>query len=250
MSTATRSDPPRVPDDTRVYAIGDLHGRADLLARLHARIRDDADGAPGRRVVVYMGDYVDRGPQSFEVVDMILHDPPPGCRTVRLKGNHEDFLLCFLDGDDVGSMWLMNGGEATLRSYGIETPSEAWGLVSADPGELAVLRTRLAEAMPTDHLRLLRDLSLSHVEGDYLFVHAGVRPGVALADQTPHDLMWIRDEFLSAAAPCDRIVVHGHTIESAPVTTPWRIGIDTGAYRSGRLTCLVLEGAERRFLTA
>lgn len=229
---------PRGPDGCRVYAIGDIHGRADLLGRLHGLIAQDARRRPaGRTVVVYIGDYVDRGPESAAVIDLLLRGPPDGIEARFIKGNHEDFLLRFLDDPAVWSHWSANGGEETLESYGID-PCEA-------PGEL---RRRLAEALPPRHLDFLRALATHHVEGDYFFVHAGVRPGIPFADQRESDLLWIRDEFLGSDEPFGKIVVHGHSIQAAPDIRPNRIGIDTGAYRTGRLTCLVIEGDTRRFL--
>ena len=232
----------RVPDGVRLYAVGDIHGRADLLDVLHGRIAGDAERAPGRRkVVVYLGDYVDRGPDSFAVVEGLIERPLPEFESVRLKGNHEDFLLAFIDDAAVGDAWMMNGGGATLASYGVET-----GGYGGDALEEA--RLGLIRALPGDHLDFFHGLALTHEAGDYLFVHAGVRPGVGLRQQKDFDLMWIRDDFLDSDADFGRLVVHGHSIRPRPDIRPNRIGIDTGAYLTGRLTCLVLDGEERRFL--
>lgn len=227
----------------RIYAIGDIHGRDDLLVRLHEEIRKDARARPaGSPVVVYLGDYVDRGPGSSRVIDLLVREPLPGFTSVTLKGNHEDMMLNFLDGPPTLG-WLLNGGIATLASYGVRAGGLA--LYFAD---LDGVRCDLCAAVPPAHCRFLRELALMHIVGDYAFVHAGVRPGVDLAAQQPADLMWIRDKFLRSKKDFGKIVVHGHTIADEPQVCANRIGIDTGAFASERLTCLVLEGTRRRFL--
>jgi serine/threonine protein phosphatase 1 len=238
--------PAKVPEDTRVYAIGDIHGRADLLSDLLETIRKDAARAPERRtVLVTLGDYVDRGDWSRHVIDMLLEDPLPGAELVTLKGNHEELLMRFLEEpEDVARLWIGNGGDATLRSYGIE-PSRYLGL--ADGWQR--MSRLLAEALPEAHRRFFEALRLHHAEGGYLFVHAGIRPGVALAEQTAETLLWVRDLFLSSEADHGAVVVHGHTVAWTPEERANRIGIDTGAFMTGRLTCLVLAGEERRFLS-
>jgi len=239
--------PSRVPSGARVYAVGDIHGRLDLLEQLLAIIGDDvAAGAPGRPTIVFLGDMIDRGPHSRQVVERIAAGPPAagplaGAGWVALVGNHEDYMLRFLADPAVAPSWLRNGGLATIRSYaGGDPPGD-------DP---TTLRDTLDRALPSDHLRFLGQLPAAHVEGDYLFVHAGVRPGVALARQECADLLWIREPFLGSAEPFGKMVVHGHTVVPEPDIRPNRIAIDTGAWRTGRLTALALEGAERRFLTA
>ncbi len=232
---------PRVPVGRRVYAVGDIHGRDDLLARLHALIAEDAaSGGAARNSLVYLGDYIDRGPASRQVIERLAGPPPAGFDAVFLKGNHDDYLLDFIDDDGPADMWLMNGGIATLASYGIEGPP--------DPARLGAIRRDLARRLGPAHLDFLRRLKPSHAVGDYLFVHAGVRPGVDLARQDPLDLMWIRGDFLDWQGSFGAVVVHGHTIAPIPVFRDNRIGIDTGAYSSGHLTCLVLEGGSRRLL--
>ena len=235
---------PAVPEGTRVYAVGDIHGRADLLRRIEGLIGDDAATAPGlRKVVVYLGDYVDRGPESFQVVEHLITHPLDGFETVHLKGNHEEFLIRFVEDGTMGAAWMMNGGSATLVSYDVS----AFNLFFGEAG-LERARKRLQRTIPQEHLDFYHGLGLTHVEGDYLFVHAGLRPGVALDEQKEGDLIWIREEFLDADAGFDKMVVHGHSIEAEPSIRAHRIGIDTGAYHTGRLTCLVLEGRRRRFL--
>ena len=235
-----RSRSARVPEGLAVYAIGDIHGRADLLATLHRRI--EADATRGRKVVVYLGDYVDRGPESRKVVEMVMAEPPQGCRTVCLRGNHEQAMLDFLEDWKVGADWLNFGGGDTARSYGVTPP------IATDFVSLIDLQKEIGRAVPAAHWQFFRRCELSHVEGDYLFVHAGVRPGVAWDQQVPQDLMWIRDTFLNSRADHGKMIVHGHSIREAVEFRPNRIGIDTGAFFSHLLTCLVLEGAETRLI--
>jgi diadenosine tetraphosphatase ApaH/serine/threonine PP2A family protein phosphatase len=234
---------PRVPPETRVYAIGDIHGRVDLLRDVHQMIHEDAYAhqAP-RNVVVYVGDYIDRGPYSSEVVDLLLDEPLPGFERVHLMGNHEDSLLRFLEDIEIASSWLAYGGAATLQSYGVRPPR------GGKEDEIRRTQEALARNLPEAHLRFYRGLAMCHVEGDYFFVHAGVKPGVPLDGQSREDLMWIRDPFLHSDADHGKIVVHGHTISEAPDVRRNRIGIDTGAFASGRLTCLVLAGDRWSFL--
>ncbi len=232
---------PRVAEGTRAYAVGDIHGRAALLREIDRRIQDDAGAAPGtRKVVVYLGDYVDRGERSREVIDWLIDRPIPGFERIHLLGNHEDSMLRFLTDAQIGPAWLAYGGGATLRSYGIEPP--------AGDRDLARAQRELRDRLPPRHLTFLRELSLSHVEGDFYFVHAGIKPGVPLDGQAVEDLLWIRDEFLLSRADFGKIVVHGHTITDAPEVRQNRIGIDTGAFASGKLTCLVLDGETWSFL--
>lgn len=236
-----------VPDGTRVYAVGDVHGRADLLDRLLAELAEDARARPvARVVVVFLGDYVDRGPESRQVVERLLAGPGEGlagAEWVCLKGNHEEYMLRFLTETSVGPAWCLNGGLATVRSY-------AGPLAEGAEADMPGLQLALSRALPPAHLRFLSRLPLIHQEGDYAFVHAGIRPGVALSDQDPADLLWIRDDFLFEASAFEKVVVHGHTPTPIPEVRPNRIGIDTGAYKSGRLTALVLEGADQGFIVA
>jgi len=232
---------PRVTAGSAVYAVGDVHGRVDLLDRIHARIRADAARrAARRRVVVYLGDYVDRGPDSRAVLERLLDVPLPGFEVVRLMGNHEAMMCQFLDSVAVGPVWMMNGGRATLASYGVQPPDRI-----TDAGTLERARESLLERIPDAHLELLAGLDLHHSEGDYVFVHAGLKPGVALDEQDPADLLWIRDPFLDSQQNFGAMVVHGHTIVDTPELRANRIAIDTGAFASGVLTCLCLEGDGR-----
>lgn len=232
------------PDGTRVYAIGDIHGRADLLTELYEMIRADAARYTDlRKVLVYIGDYVDRGMQSKEVVDVVIDQPLPGFEIVHLKGNHEDLMLDFLEDTRNADIWLENGGKATLYSYGVHPD----GNVAPDE-RLESARKLLIENVPKRHMDFLNNLLPWHIEGDYLFVHAGIRPRVSLCDQDDREMLWIRDEFLSSNVDHGKMVVHGHSISWKPDIKKNRIGIDTGAFASGVLTCLVLQGTERTFL--
>jgi serine/threonine protein phosphatase 1 len=239
-----RPGSPAVPPGRRIYAIGDVHGRVDLLAEMHRLI--DADHAarpPAEGAIVYLGDLVDRGPASAEVIELLLGRPLPDLEAVYLLGNHEDSLLRFLDDISVGPAWLFYGGVETLESYGIAGAGGIW-----DDPTLRRLQAELRARLPRPHRDFLARLRLAHVEGDYLFVHAGIRPGLPLEAQQRDDLLWIRDEFLQSRADHGRVVVHGHTISQAPEMRRNRIGIDTGACFTGRLTCLGLEGTARWLL--
>jgi len=233
-----------VPEGRRVYAVGDIHGRADLLARLHNKIAADALNTPGfHDIIVYLGDYVDRGPDIPGVFDILIDHPLDGFERHHLRGNHEDILIRFLDTADGLDGWLMNGGRDTLAGYGIEI-SDIFQSAS-DPD---TIRRSLADAMPGPHRAFLDALKIRHSEGGYLFVHAGIRPGVALDQQDDHDLMWVRRVFIDSEHDHGCRVVHGHTIRDQPQVRPNRIGIDTGAWHSGVLTAVVLEGGDVRFL--
>jgi len=241
--------PPEVPRDRRYYVIGDIHGRADLLRRLHGQIKADAASAAERthRIIVYLGDYIDRGPDSRGVIDLILTDPLEGFERIHLKGNHEDALLRFMEDESRGAGWLSIGGQATLLSYGVKFPKD----LSRDE-ELQHIWLDLRLRMPLEHLEFFSNLTLKHEAGDYLFVHAGVRPGLPISQQNPRDLMWIRDDFLKSRQNHGKIVVHGHSARERPDVPDVqdnRIGIDTTAYATNVLTCLVLEAANRRFLS-
>lgn len=231
--------PTRLAPGRRIYAIGDVHGRADLLRQLQGMIEADLQARPAPDpLLICLGDYVDRGPDSAGVLDLLLAPAPAGMPRLTLMGNHEELMLRFLADASALPVWFVNGGDATLGSYSIDPYDEA----------PARLRDRLDRALPAGHRALLEGLALTHDEGGYFFVHAGIRPGIPLERQRREDLLWIRGTFLDSGADHGRVVVHGHTITGEPEVRPNRIGIDTGAFASGRLTCLVLEGEERRFL--
>ena len=233
------------PRNRVVYAIGDVHGCADLLVHLHrAILADAARRGRAEAVAVHLGDYVDRGPASRAVLDRLSGDPLPGLQKVYLCGNHDAWMRDFLTDARAGRGWLVNGGRETLESYGVA----CWG---SDPSlrELRRLRSDLLAAMPERHRRFLDTLRLTWSEGAYLFVHAGLRPGVPLARQQPADLTGIRRPFLTSRDRFDgALVVHGHTVVTSPQVHANRIAIDTGAYATGRLTALVIDGDEIAFL--
>jgi serine/threonine protein phosphatase 1 len=228
------------PPGTRLYVVGDIHGRLDLLLRLQRLILDDAAAAPAqRRVVVYGGDYVDRGPESKEVIEHLIERPLKQFESVHLRGNHEAEMLRFVEGREPRMHWLGFGGLETLESYGVKL---AFGRTAKQ------LQRALDAALPAKHARFLRQLFAFHVEGDIVAVHAGIRPGVPLEQQAEEDLLWIRDPFLQSDAAFGKLVVHGHTITQRPEIRPNRIGVDTGAFRSGRLTAAVLQDGQVQFL--
>lgn len=235
---------PSLPPGLRLYAIGDLHGRFDLLQWARGAIADDLARRPAdHSIEIYLGDYVDRGPDSRQVVQLLAGGAQPVCdERICLKGNHEDVLMQVLDDPRILLYWRELGGFETLYSYGVVPPV----LLSDEALRQAhvAFRSRLSPA----ELDFLGGLKLSVEFGSYLFVHAGIDPSLPLDGQRPHDLIWIREPFLLSGADFGRIVVHGHTPAYTPERLANRINIDTGAYATGRLTCLVLEGAEQRFL--
>lgn len=236
-------------DGGLVYAIGDIHGCYDAMKALLADIaRDCAERAAGRRpALIFLGDYVDRGPHSHKVLEALVWlQRRTDVEVHLLKGNHEQALLAFLDEPDAGAGWLRFGGAETLAAYGIVPP----GPYDAEDAYVRA-RDELMERMPASHLRLLERLELMVVVGEYAFVHAGVRPGTPLADQTETDLLWIRQGFLDAPGPFEKVVVHGHTwLDARPQLLEHRIGLDTGAYATGVLTALRLQDDERSVLQA
>jgi serine/threonine protein phosphatase 1 len=236
--------PAAVPDGMRVYAVGDIHGRADLLDKLHETIDADARHFPGRKEIVYLGDFIDRGRDSKGVVDRVLNAVPFGLTPRYIRGNHDQALLDFLDQPETYRAWRNYGAGETLLSYGVKPP------LYDSLEHFSAASQELKAALPRGHLAFFRGLEFKTVVGDYVFVHAGLRPGVPLERQSEQDLMWIRDEFLSATGSFGKVVVHGHTPVEAPVKAQNRISIDTGAYATGVLTSSVLEGATCRFLQA
>jgi serine/threonine protein phosphatase 1 len=233
---------PRLPDDTRIYAVGDVHGRADLLQPLLARIDADLAANPvAQSVEVFLGDYIDRGPRSRQVLDLLIE------RRARhmmlcLKGNHETYAAEFLRNPAIWSDWKNLGGANTLLSYDV---SPARG---DDRQALQDTAMAFRQALPDSHHRFLNGLALSFTCGDFFFVHAGVRPGIPLRQQRQEDLLWIREDFLLHEGDFGKVVVHGHTPAKEPDVRANRINVDTGAYATGRLTCLVLEDDQMRFI--
>lgn len=234
-----------LPDGERIYAVGDIHGRSDLLLDLVDQIRRDMEwGEAKRNTIVFLGDYIDRGARSSEVLDILAGNPFGDTDTICLIGNHEAVLLQFLQDAEIGRDWVRFGGDMTLASYGVRLKRD-------DPGitDLLDAQQKLADVIPAHHLQFLQDLKLSFRAGGYLFVHAGIRPGVPLHEQDGNDLIWIRNRFLKSDADFGCVVVHGHTPDLEIQSLRNRIGVDTGAYFSGKLTAAVLEGDTRRFLT-
>lgn len=228
---------PSVPAGLRVYAIGDIHGRLDLLDAMLATIEADLGMRPAiKPVYVFLGDYIDRGPSSRETIDrLIKHSKANEC--VFLKGNHELIAIKCLSDRGLFDQWMRLGGMETLNSYHVA----AQGLTTGK--RIVELQAAFHEALPQAHFRFFRDLQASFVLGDFFFTHAGVEPNVDLADQKENDLLWIREEFLSSNVDFGKIVVHGHTpVRDVEVRTN-RINVDTGAFATGHLTCLVIEEA-------
>ncbi len=236
---------PKGKAGARAYAIGDIHGRLDLLDRLLERIEADiAARPPKRNFIVFLGDLIDRGPESAGVVERLRSYRPAHARLIFLAGNHEEVLLSLIAGEEkVLDSWLKYGGAACARSYGL------------DPTTLQLMEEKgalqlIAAKVPRAHAEFLASFADTFRFGDYLFVHAGIRPGVAVEEQDRFDLHWIREPFLSDAKEHGFIVVHGHTIVPAVEERPNRIAIDTGAYHSGVLTALAVEDARRWYLTS
>jgi serine/threonine protein phosphatase 1 len=229
--------PAVLPRGQRVYAIGDVHGCLDRLVALHEMIAEDLAERPSdRATLVHLGDYVDRGNDSAQVVDWLISGPPVAVdEIVNLMGNHEQMMLAAIADPepDAASQWLINGGADSLTSWGIGrmVPPAEW-----------------ASRIPRQHLIFLRDLAISHRVGPYMFVHAGIYPGVPLDKQSRFDMLWIREPFLQSREDHGAVIVHGHTPKREPIVLPNRIAIDTGAVLGGALTCVVLEQDKLGFL--
>lgn len=256
MNMATRLHPAGARDERAdghvadtTYAVGDVHGCYDLLTDLLHRIVADIESTPASGLVelIFLGDYIDRGPETASVLSSLVwierNGPLPA---IFLKGNHEQAMLDFIADPVQHSPWLRVGGAETLRSYCIAPPDE----VGPD-ADYVELRDLLLDRLPAAHLDFLQRLRLYHENDRYVFVHAGIRPGVAMRAQDHEDLLWIRDEFLANERPAKKRVVHGHSwIDAEPVVRPGRIGVDTGAYRTGTLTAAKLRDGAVTFLQA
>jgi serine/threonine protein phosphatase 1 len=241
-SSLQRSLNSKIPEGERVYAIGDIHGRLDLLNGVLAKI--DADLAARPIAVaheVFLGDFIDRGPRSREVVDTIMMRLKCPNR-IALSGNHEEIILRAAKDPAVFLDWLQYGGREALASYGIYLPRHL------DDDAIREAMAAMRDKIPAAHFAFFENLPAMHIIGDYVFVHAGLKPGVALEHQTRRDVMWIRQEFLSYHSPFPMRVVHGHTPALKPEILANRINIDTGAYVTGKLTCLVLQGTTASLL--
>lgn len=238
-SLFSRTSVPSAPRGHRAYVVGDIHGRLDLLEEALQQIEaDNSSRGKARTSIIFLGDLIDRGPQSAGVVERLCRYQPVFGQTAFLLGNHEEVFLRVLEGDQAFlRQWLTFGGAECLSSYGLD-PAQ---IRRADATRAVEI---INETVPKDHVRFLRGFADSISFGSYLFVHAGIRPGVALADQVQADLRWIRSPFLEHQGDHGHVVVHGHTISEEVERFPNRIGIDTGAYRTGILTVLGLEGAD------
>ncbi|MGD9614965.1 MAG: metallophosphoesterase family protein [Alphaproteobacteria bacterium] len=234
---------PILSEPRRIYAIGDIHGRRDLLDRMIEAIRDDLVAHPiGHALTVTIGDYVDRGSDSRGVVERLAENPFP-TKFVALKGNHEEMLVQFLRDPSAGAGWSRNGGLETLHSYGVDVGPLMRGR-GYEPAAVA-----FEKALPRTHMAFFASLRVCLSVGRYFFCHAGIRPGVPFPQQREHDLLWIRDAFLHNRTDYGKIVVHGHTPSPCPEIRPNRINVDTGAFITGRLTCAVLGTDQPRFLS-
>lgn len=225
------------PDGMRIYAVGDVHGCYDLLARMHEQIVNEVErDRPDDWRVIYLGDCVDRGPQSRQVLEFLSSAVESDPRVIALAGNHDRGMLSFLRMPRRDSIFAGYGGDATARSYGVELAYESHEAFVASAA-------RLAEAIPEKHRRFLKGLGWSASFGDLFFCHAGIRPGVPLDRQSREDLIWIRDEFLEYPGLHPKLIVHGHTPHSAPQVLTNRVNLDTGAFRTGILSGMKFEGA-------
>jgi serine/threonine protein phosphatase 1 len=251
MDTAVWISPKRLvassratlPDGIRIYAVGDVHGRSDLLDHVFSQIDHDLEKHPTPRAIeVFLGDYIDRGPDSSGVLDRLVERSRLR-EVVCLKGNHEPHIFEFLQDPQVLHQWKQFGGYETLMSYGLKPSTK---MDSSRQGQLA---REFNEILPETHRQFLRTLRLSFSCGDFFFAHAGVKPGIPLNAQREQDLIWIRDEFLHCKEDHGKIIIHGHTPVREPDLRANRINIDTGAFATGRLTCLMLEGDRAAFIT-
>lgn len=244
-----RGPPPaaRFLDGRVGYAVGDIHGRADLLANMLALLEERADEdarEAGQPIVIFLGDYVDRGPDSAGVIDVLLKGKPHGFERRFLRGNHEQTMLAFMADPLANRAWMLQGGAETLTSYGVQPPP-----MSASEQDWIACAERFSTRVPQAHVDFLNGLERYVELGDYAFVHAGVDAERSLEEQTDDDLYWIRDRFISARRRFSHRVVHGHTPVERPYADDRRVAVDTGAYASGVLTAARFEGEEVAFLS-
>jgi serine/threonine protein phosphatase 1 len=231
----------RGPEGLRLYAIGDVHGRLDLLERMHAHIRAEIErDRPADWRIIHLGDYVDRGPQSRQVLDFLIAACRDNERMLTLAGNHDRGFLEFLAEPSLETLFMQNGGVETAASYGVSFDYRR--------GSLGRFHAELERAVPEEHQRFILSRGFSASFGDFFFCHAGIRPRVPLEEQRPDDLMWIRGEFLNYQGLHPKVVVHGHTITPEPEVLANRVNIDTGACFTGVLTAISIDGAEKRII--
>lgn len=238
----------RGPQGMRLYAIGDVHGRLDLLTAMHRRIEAELSQRPSTDWrVIHLGDYVDRGPDSRGVIDFLIDAQRRDPRHLMLAGNHDLGFLDFLDVPDPDGLFMRYGGVQTALSYGVSLTANAYWFGKAETVRQG--HAALVEAVPQNHVEFLRSLPFSVTFGDFFFCHAGIRPGVALESQSLQDLIWIREVFHDHTGLHPKIVVHGHTPVPKAEITGNRVNVDTLAWQSGNLTALVVDGADKHILT-
>lgn len=244
-----------VPAGELVYAIGDIHGRYDLLVDLLEMIDVDRMSHPDdlNATIVFLGDYIDRGLQSRQIIDLFLSDRMESYTTVFLMGNHEEALLEFLKEPSFGEQWSRYGGRETLYSYGLQPPpprgQDSFQAIERSRNDWLTLWNSFQVKLPKEHYDFFNSLTPSFTLGDYIFVHAGLRPGEPIEMQSQKDMMWIRDEFLTATNRFSKLVVHGHTPEDRIHRDNRRLGLDTGAYLTGKLSAARLLGEDIAFLS-
>ena len=235
-----------IPENTRVYAIGDIHGMVTLLNQMHEKIAIDMVTSPVETpVIIYLGDYIDSGEDNYQVLETLIHrqSQEDGVKRIFLKGNHEDAMLRFLKDPVAGLGWLDYGGDKTMRDYGVNTDR------INSVGDLQGLAEEFKAAVPQAHLNFLKSLETFNIIGDYCFVHAGIRPGKTLENQNPEDLLYIREPFLNSTELFSKRIIHAHTPVKKPDIKPNRINVDTGAVYGGDLSCAVLEKDTVRILS-
>ena len=241
MSGITLTDA-KGPEGIRLYAIGDVHGRLDLLQDMHGLIRADIDRHPTHDWrIIHLGDYIDRGPDSKGVLDFLIHASRHDPRILSLIGNHDDGFLHYLATGDTNGIFALHGGSDTARSYGVEVDY-------TDPASAKAAYPQLLNAIPQAHIDYIRSMPSSVSFGDFFFCHAGVNPVVALDAQDRDDLMWIRTIFLKWTDPMEKVIIHGHTPQSIVDVQPNRVNLDTYAWKNGKLSAIVIDGPEKRFL--
>lgn len=227
------------PEGIRLYAIGDIHGRLDLLAEMHARIEADlADRPAADWRVIHLGDYVDRGPDSRGVIDFLISAQARDGRNLAVCGNHDAGFLDYLTSPDAQGLFALFGGATTALSYGVVNPDFSDQNTASELGRL----------VPNEHRQFIKKLPFSLAFGDFFFCHAGIRPGVALDAQAVRDLIWIRGEFLHSPILHPKIIVHGHTPRSEPEILANRVNLDTEAWRTGTLSAIAVDGKDKRLL--
>lgn len=234
----------RGPSDIRLYAIGDVHGRLDLLQQMHRLIGSDLDQRPTHDWrIIHLGDYIDRGPSSKEVLDFLVEMSSRDDRIISLLGNHDDGFLTYLTTGDIAGIFALHGGTETARSYGVQ--------IDFTDADLACRgHAALVKAVPQSHIDFIRAMPRSVEFGDFFFCHAGINPASPLSAQDPEDLIWIRTAFLKWTTPFEKVIIHGHTPQGAIDIHPNRVNLDTYAWESGQLSAIVIDDTEKRFIEA